>query len=187
MAIVGRWGVVRLAASSPIKSSSCFTLRKLRALNSAPTHTNIHTTRPTCNMSFQGSDSTKIESILFINSPVYIYGIPPLKSISRGYRANEWDVSKPLWEGRLKVVEISDPTNEESEITCELRLEDETTGELFASAPYSSEGKGVDSVCWSNGLGWKQERRVKPRSSLVPFFLPSYVNLKTKHCVCEAN
>lgn len=88
----------------------------------------------------------KIESILFINSPVYIYGIPPLKSISRGYRANEWDVSNPLWEGRLKVVEISDLNSDSSDVKCELRLEDETTGELFASAPYSKEGKGVDAV-----------------------------------------
>lgn len=92
---------------------------------------------------------SKIETILSITPLVYIYGIPPLKSLSRGYRAKEWNVDKPMWEGRLKVVEISDvDDNPKSELTCELRLEDVETGELFASAPYSKDGKGVDAVCF---------------------------------------
>lgn len=91
------------------------------------------------------SDS-KVESILFITSQVFVYGIPPLKSLARGYRANEWDVAKPLWEGRLKVVETDDLTNSKAQLACELRLEDDETGELFASAPYTSDGKGVDAV-----------------------------------------
>lgn len=89
---------------------------------------------------------SKIETILSITPLVYIYGIPPLKSLSRGHRAAEWNVDKPMWEGRLKVVEISDVDNPKSELTCELRLEDVNTGELFASAPYSKDGKGVDAV-----------------------------------------
>lgn len=97
--------------------------------------------------------NSKIETTLFITPQVYIYGIPPLKSLARGYRAGEWDVEKPMWEGRLRVVEESDGINSNSELTCELRLEDNDTGELFASAPYSADGRGVDSVSSSIGFG----------------------------------
>jgi adaptin ear-binding coat-associated protein 1/2 len=82
---------------------------------------------------------SKVESIVYINPEVYIYQIPPLKDIS-GYKASEWEVNEPLWKGRLTVVEIE---NDQHETWCELRFEDAKSGELFATAPYSSQGKGV--------------------------------------------
>ncbi|KAK9239807.1 hypothetical protein V1525DRAFT_371626 [Lipomyces kononenkoae] len=84
------------------------------------------------------------ESIIFICREVLVYQIPPLRS-SKGYCASEWDVDRPIWRGRLRVLEIaSDATA--SRIRCELHLEDNKTGELFASAPYLVTGKGVEQV-----------------------------------------
>ncbi|KAK9367260.1 hypothetical protein V1509DRAFT_627469 [Lipomyces kononenkoae] len=84
------------------------------------------------------------ESIIFISREVLVYQIPPLRS-SKGYCAAEWDVDRPLWRGRLRVLETgADATA--SRVRCELRLEDNTTGELFASAPYLVTGKGVEQV-----------------------------------------
>lgn len=83
----------------------------------------------------------KIESIIFITNDAMVYQVPPLKSISYGHSAGDWDVENPMWKGRLKVVEIED-----NGLTCELRLEDLETGELFAAAPYYNDGKGVEPV-----------------------------------------
>ncbi|ODQ74660.1 hypothetical protein LIPSTDRAFT_44585, partial [Lipomyces starkeyi NRRL Y-11557] len=84
------------------------------------------------------------ESIIFISREVLIYQIPPLRS-SKGYCASEWDVDKPLWRGRLRVLEIADDAAA-TRVRCELRLEDNSSGELFASAPYLLTGKGVEQV-----------------------------------------
>ncbi|KAK9494454.1 hypothetical protein V1508DRAFT_413227 [Lipomyces doorenjongii] len=84
------------------------------------------------------------ESIIFISSEVLVYQIPPLRS-SKGYCASEWDVDKPLWRGRLRVLEVAADAAA-SRVRCELRLEDSSNGELFASAPYLLTGKGVEQV-----------------------------------------
>jgi hypothetical protein len=83
-----------------------------------------------------------LETIAYITPEVYVYQIPPLKSIN-GHRATEWDTDNSLWKGRLKVVEIEGGNNS---LQCEVRLEDSTNGELFAAAPYSLDGKGVEPV-----------------------------------------
>lgn len=83
-----------------------------------------------------------IESIVYVNPEVYIYQIPPLKDIA-GYKSSEWNVDTPLWKGRLTVVEVE---NEQRETWCEVRLDDASTGEHFATAPYNSQGKGVVAV-----------------------------------------
>ncbi|KAK9248763.1 hypothetical protein V1506DRAFT_527653 [Lipomyces tetrasporus] len=84
------------------------------------------------------------EPIIFISREVLIYQIPPLRS-SKGYCASEWEVDKPLWRGRLRVLEIAADAAV-GRVRCELRLEDNNTGELFASAPYLPTGKGVEQV-----------------------------------------
>ncbi|XP_065874315.1 uncharacterized protein [Euphorbia lathyris] len=66
-----------------------------------------------------------IELVLFQVSECYVYLIPPRKSAA-SYRADEWDVNKWAWEGTLKVI------NKDEE--CIIRLEDKTTGELYARA-----------------------------------------------------
>ncbi|KAI5661832.1 hypothetical protein M9H77_21155 [Catharanthus roseus] len=66
-----------------------------------------------------------IELILFQVSECYVYMIPPRKTAA-SYRADEWNVNKWAWEGSLKVISKGEE--------CIIRLEDKTTGELYARA-----------------------------------------------------
>ncbi|KAL8461126.1 hypothetical protein ACS0TY_032557 [Phlomoides rotata] len=66
-----------------------------------------------------------VELVLFQVSECYVYMIPPRKSAA-SYRADEWDVNKWAWEGTLKVISKG--------VECIIRLEDKTTGELYARA-----------------------------------------------------
>lgn len=53
-----------------------------------------------------------------------VYKIPPLKT-NEGHRANDWgDLAKPLWKGRLRIVEKSGGLT--------LQFEDATTGACIA-------------------------------------------------------
>ncbi|CAM8934925.1 unnamed protein product [Rhodiola kirilowii] len=70
-------------------------------------------------------EAEAIELVLFHVSECYVYLIPPRKSAA-SYRADEWDVNKWTWEGSLKVVSKREE--------CIIRLEDKTTGELYAQA-----------------------------------------------------
>ncbi|KAL1921062.1 uncharacterized protein VTP21DRAFT_11697 [Calcarisporiella thermophila] len=73
-----------------------------------------------------------IESVLLVIRECYVYKIPSRMS-SRGYRAAEWgDMESPLWKGRLRIVTSAQ--------NAYIRLEDSTTGELFAVCPYDDEG-----------------------------------------------
>lgn len=65
------------------------------------------------------------ELILFQVPECYVYLIPPRKSAA-SYRADEWDVNKWAWEGTLKVISKGEE--------CIIKLEDKTTGELYARA-----------------------------------------------------
>lgn len=85
-------------------------------------------------------------STLYSVRVCHVYRVPP-RTTAAGYRAAEWgDMSQPLWSGRLRVVEHAE--------TCEIRLEDGTTGrydgsnagELFASCPYDVSGKSVEAT-----------------------------------------
>ncbi|CAI9089259.1 OLC1v1023800C1 [Oldenlandia corymbosa var. corymbosa] len=73
-------------------------------------------------------DSTEeeaIELILFQVPECYVYLIPPRISAA-SYRADEWNVNKWAWEGALKVISKGEE--------CIIRLEDKTSGELYARA-----------------------------------------------------
>ena len=68
----------------------------------------------------------------------YVYQIPPLKNES-GHRANDWNVDKWLWTGRLRVVSKG--------TMLKVLLEDATSGELFATCPKKSQDdKAIDPV-----------------------------------------
>ncbi|XP_011038202.1 PREDICTED: uncharacterized protein At1g03900-like [Populus euphratica] len=73
----------------------------------------------------ESEETEAIELILFQVSECYVYMIPPRKSAA-SYRADEWDVNKWAWEGTLKVISKGEE--------CIIRLEDKTTGELYARA-----------------------------------------------------
>lgn len=66
-----------------------------------------------------------IELLLFQVPECYVYLIPPRKTAA-SYRADEWNVNKWAWEGTLKVVSKGED--------CIIRLEDKSTGELYARA-----------------------------------------------------
>ncbi|KAL1413652.1 hypothetical protein Q8F55_001430 [Vanrija albida] len=78
-----------------------------------------------------------IESILFIAREVMVYRVPPRTSAS-GYKAADWNVEEFLWKGRLRVLEVGN--------RCDIRLEDATTGELFAQTTYASPWTQVEPV-----------------------------------------
>ncbi|KAH6764161.1 Adaptin ear-binding coat-associated protein 1 NECAP-1 [Perilla frutescens var. frutescens] len=65
------------------------------------------------------------EPVLFQVPECYVYMIPPRISAA-SYRADEWNVNKWAWEGSLKVISKG--------VECIIRLEDKTTGELYARA-----------------------------------------------------
>ncbi|KAJ6763981.1 ADAPTIN EAR-BINDING COAT-ASSOCIATED PROTEIN 1 NECAP-1 [Salix purpurea] len=73
----------------------------------------------------ESEETEAIELVLFQVSECYVYMIPPRKSAA-SYRADEWDVNKWAWEGTLKVISKGEE--------CIIRLEDKTTGELYARA-----------------------------------------------------
>ncbi|KNA24245.1 hypothetical protein SOVF_017320 [Spinacia oleracea] len=70
-------------------------------------------------------DDDAIQLVLFQVPECYVYIIPPRKSAA-SYRADEWDVNKWAWEGVLKVISKGEE--------CIIRLEDKSTGELYARA-----------------------------------------------------
>jgi len=68
----------------------------------------------------------------------YVYQIPPLKNES-GHRANDWNVDKWLWTGRLRLMSKG--------TVLKVLLEDATSGELFATCPKKSQDdKAIDPV-----------------------------------------
>ncbi|PSS14488.1 Adaptin ear-binding coat-associated protein 1 NECAP-1 protein [Actinidia chinensis var. chinensis] len=73
----------------------------------------------------ENEDTEAIELVLFQVSECYVYMIP-LRKTAALYRADEWNVNKWAWEGTLKVVSKGED--------CVIRLEDKTTGELYARA-----------------------------------------------------
>ncbi|RKP39073.1 adaptin ear-binding coat-associated protein 1 NECAP-1 [Dimargaris cristalligena] len=77
------------------------------------------------------------ESVLLIIRECFVYNLPP-RTRSAGFRAADWKVDEPLWEGRLRVLASS--------THCTIRLEDSKTGELFAECHYDKQGVAVEPV-----------------------------------------
>ncbi|KAK3265817.1 hypothetical protein CYMTET_25531, partial [Cymbomonas tetramitiformis] len=64
----------------------------------------------------------------------FLYQIPPART-SAGHRAADWNIEKPpLKTVSIRIVEACNSTSSEGE-KCSVRLEDQTTGELFAACP----------------------------------------------------
>jgi len=83
-------------------------------------------------------EESDAEQQLWTCSEVYVYQIPPLKNES-GHRANDWDVNKWLWSGKMQVVSQGK--------TVLVRLIDPKTGELFATCPQTEpNSKAIDAV-----------------------------------------
>uniref|UniRef100_A0A1B6ELB5 NECAP PHear domain-containing protein n=1 Tax=Cuerna arida TaxID=1464854 RepID=A0A1B6ELB5_9HEMI len=78
------------------------------------------------------------ESVLLVKSEVFVFKLPP-RATNRAYRAADWNLTEPQWTGRMRLVT--------SGKDCVLKLEDKTTGELFAKCPIDKyPGVAVESV-----------------------------------------
>lgn len=106
-------------------------------------------------MSASAGAPTTIHRDLFAKNRVHIYQIPPLKSISGGYKAADWGVdveASRMFTARLRVIETTtisptthkpatnsddDSDEEERKVHTDVRLEDPDSGELFANCPYT--------------------------------------------------
>jgi len=79
----------------------------------------------------------EIESVLYVCREVMVYRVPP-RSSNAGYRAEGWgDLADPLWKGRMRILESS---------KCVIRLEDPSSGDVFAQSPYDVTGAAVEPV-----------------------------------------
>ncbi|XP_052855934.1 NECAP-like protein CG9132 [Drosophila gunungcola] len=78
------------------------------------------------------------ESVLIVKPEVFIYKIPPRAS-NRGYRAADWNLKEPTWTGRMRLVAKG--------TTVVLKLEDKTSGALFANCPIDTyPGVAIEAV-----------------------------------------
>lgn len=101
----------------------------------------------------QSPPDDAIYRVLFIASNVHVYTIPPLTS-TKGYLAAHWTAEnnkRRIFAARLRVLEtaIPDPDGSGESLSTDILLEDPTTGELFAGAPYTDIGAveaALDSV-----------------------------------------
>ena len=85
-----------------------------------------------------------IQRVLFIASTVHIYNIPPLTS-NKGYTASTWTADnnkRQIFTGRARIIETAIPLPKDAgeSLSTEILLEDPSTGELFAKAPYTDAG-----------------------------------------------
>lgn len=90
---------------------------------------------------------TAIQRILYLAPKVHVYQIPPLTS-TKGYSASSWtDANNPsarqIFTARLRILETSIPsptaTDDAAErVSTTLLLEDPSSGQLFAAAPYTT-------------------------------------------------
>ena len=90
-----------------------------------------------------------IQRVLFLAAGVHVYQIPPLTS-NKGYLAAHWTApntgARQIFTARLRIIETAIPQEDENELlSTDILLEDPSTGDLFAKAPYG-DAKAVEPV-----------------------------------------
>ncbi|KAH8686988.1 hypothetical protein BGZ61DRAFT_454008 [Ilyonectria robusta] len=81
-----------------------------------------------------------IQRILFVANAVHVYNIPPLTS-TKGHNAAGWtaDPKRHIFTARLRIVETAyESPDAASKLKVDAILEDSSTGQLFAAAPYTA-------------------------------------------------
>lgn len=74
-----------------------------------------------------------------IKQEVMAYKIPTQASGNNGWKANSWNLDKPDWTGKLRLVS--------KDKDCVIKLEDKTSGKLYAECPVEAyPGPAVQSV-----------------------------------------
>lgn len=84
--------------------------------------------------------SDAIQRILFVANAVHVYNIPPLTS-TKGYSAGAWtaDPKRHIFTARLRVLETAyESPSSENKLKVDAVLEDPSSGQLFAAAPYTA-------------------------------------------------
>lgn len=78
-----------------------------------------------------------IQRVLFLAGKTHVYAVPPLTS-TKGYNASAWTAApqNPIFTARCRIVETAHADTLKADVV----LEDPSTGELFAAAPYTDEG-----------------------------------------------
>lgn len=79
--------------------------------------------------------SEAIQRVLFLAPAAHVYNIPPLQS-TKGHSASTWTTpaSRHIFTARLRIIETDDDS---SSLKIDIVLEDPSTGQLFAAAPYT--------------------------------------------------
>lgn len=81
-----------------------------------------------------------IQRILFVANAVHIYNIPPLAS-TKGHSAASWtaDPKRHIFTARLRVIETAyESPDSAAKLKVDAILEDASSGQLFAAAPYTA-------------------------------------------------
>lgn len=79
-----------------------------------------------------------IQRTLHTQQSVPVYAVPPLAPNTTGYKSSQWLQRPPMFTATLEVVETSsDDSSHEGGVTVAINLQDPTSKELFASAPYT--------------------------------------------------
>ncbi|RSM14301.1 hypothetical protein CEP52_001403 [Fusarium oligoseptatum] len=84
--------------------------------------------------------SDAIQRILFVANAVHVYNIPPLTS-TKGYSASAWtaDPKRHIFTARLRILETAyESPSSENKLKVDAVLEDASSGQLFAAAPYTA-------------------------------------------------
>ena len=97
--------------------------------------------RPRCpHLPCHGMRTEAFEETLCVKNECFVYPIPPAQS-TKGYKASDWDIAKPLWSGRLRMTAKGD--------TASIHLEDRN-GDPFAvcrvAVDPGQEGETVEPV-----------------------------------------
>jgi hypothetical protein len=82
-----------------------------------------------------------IQRVLYIAPKAHIYRIPPINS-TKGFNAAPWtqNPADNIFTCRLRIVETAIPSPQDAEpeqVTVNILLEDASSGDLFAAAPYT--------------------------------------------------
>ncbi|KAI6652668.1 hypothetical protein LOD99_4451 [Oopsacas minuta] len=70
------------------------------------------------------------ERVLLVKPTVSVFLNIPSSGGGRGHRADHWDLTKPSWVGRIRLCTYGPK--------CVIKLEEKTSGELFAECPVDS-------------------------------------------------